>query len=334
MAKRFLSPVGLPSGAANPENGSAGDLFYRTDLGQIVLYSGTEWLPASGSGSDSEEVVALLVEFGLLGSGSGTPTTTSYVTQVDGGVPGTTEFTLDYSGGEPDSALATPTEYDFSSGGGSGSTGPTGPTGPTGSTGATGPTGAAGTNGTAGATGATGSTGPTGATGANSTVPGPTGPTGATGPQGISINVIGSVATFQDLPASGTSGDGYVVQADGDLYVWDEVTDEWESVGQIVGPLGPTGAVGATGATGSVGATGPTGPAGVASATAPVVLANSVISIQDSPTFTGTVTANTFSGALTGTATNASKIGNRTIYVQSSAPSSGMANGDIWIDIP
>jgi hypothetical protein len=214
---------------------------------------------------------------------------------------------------------------------GSGPTGPTGATGPTGPTGPTGATGATGADSTvAGPTGDTGPTGPTGPTGADSTVPGPTGPTGPTGAQGTSINILGSVATVGNLPASGNQNDAYIVQADGDLYVWDVVTDDWDNVGDIVGPQGDTGPAGATGPTGATGATGPTGPAGAASATAPVVLANSVISIQDSPTFVGTVTANTFSG----TATNASKINNRTIYVQSSAPTSGMANGDIWIDIP
>ena len=60
-----------------------------------------------------------------------------------------------------------------------------------------------------------------------------------------------------------------------------------------------------------------------------------------SPTFTGTlvaaaitatsVAATTLSGALTGTATNASKINNRQLFVQANAPSSGMVSGDIWI---
>lgn len=122
MAKRFLSPIGLPSGTANPDTGVAGDLFYRTDLNQIVLYTGTAWLPASGSGADSEEVLAILAELGLVGSGSGSPSTTVYITQVDGGVPETTTFALDYSGGNPDSQLATPTDYDLTIGsGGTGS---------------------------------------------------------------------------------------------------------------------------------------------------------------------------------------------------------------------
>lgn len=176
-----------------------------------------------------------------------------------------------------------------------GPTGPqgeTGPTGPQGDLGPTGPTGAEGPQGLQGYTGDTGPqgptgpqgdlgpTGPTGATGDT----GPQGPTGAqgevgpTGPQGTSVTLIGSVATVGDLPASGnTKGDGYIVDADGDLYVWTGAT--WNNVGQIVGPQGPTGATGAdstvpgptgpTGATGSTGATGATGPQGDVGPTGP-----------------------------------------------------------------
>lgn len=202
---------------------------------------------------------------------------------------------------------------DLSYGGIVGATGPEGPTGPTG------PTGAAGSNGTNGADGLDGATGPTGPTGA-------TGATGATGPQGTSINFIATVATVGNLPGSANQNDAYIVEADGDLYVWDSLNSEWDNVGQIVGPVGPTGPTGAT------------GPAGAYTADAPIVIANSVISVEQNPSFSGTVTANTFSGDvtgdLTGTADNALKINNRTIYVQNTAPTSGMVNGDIWIDIP
>lgn len=135
--------------------------------------------------------------------------------------------------------------------------GPTGPAGPTGATGAgeTGPTGATGPTGPSG--GPTGPTGPAGEAGPT----GPTGADGATGPtgaQGTSINLLGSVATVGDLPGSGNSvNDAYIVNADGNLYVWDGA--QWNDVGQIQGPTGPTGANGADGATGP---TGPTGPGG------------------------------------------------------------------------
>lgn len=92
----------------------------------------------------------------------------------------------------------------------------------------------------------TGVTGPTGSTGPQ----GYTGEQGPPGPQGTSINVIGTVATTNDLPLSASQNDAYIVAADGDLYIWDTVTEEWDNVGQIVGPEG------------GVGPTGPTGPQG------------------------------------------------------------------------
>lgn len=99
--------------------------------------------------------------------------------------------------------------------------------------------------------GPTGPTGPTGATGADSIVPGPTGPQGATGPQGTSINFIGTVPTVGELPSTGnTLNDAYIVDADGDLYVWDG--SAWDNVGQIVGPTGPTGPDGIPGPAGEV----------------------------------------------------------------------------------
>jgi hypothetical protein len=150
----------------------------------------------------------------------------------------------------------------------------TGPTGPTGAastvTGPTGPTGAAST--VTGPTGAEGPTGPTGPTGAASTIEGPTGPTGPQGTQGVPITLIGSVAAVVNLPSTGNDiNDAYIVDADGDVYVWDGTT--WYSAGQIVGATGPTGSAGidgATGPTGPQGGVGPTGPSGVVSVTGPI----------------------------------------------------------------
>lgn len=109
-----------------------------------------------------------------------------------------------------------------------------------------------------------GPTGPEGTTG-------PTGPVGPTGPQGVVGEILGSYPTLvalQTAHPTGETGDGYIVESDGDLYMW--LNDAWTSVGQIVGPAGPKGATGSVGPTGStgptgatgVGATGPTGPTG------------------------------------------------------------------------
>ena len=114
-----------------------------------------------------------------------------------------------------------------------------------------------------GVVGPTGPTGPTGSTGAT----GPTGPIGATGPQGVSITFVGTVATTGNLPGSANINDAYIVEADGNLYVWDG--DSWNDVGQIVGPEGAQGPTGPIGATGPTGATGDTGPTGATGATGP-----------------------------------------------------------------
>lgn len=150
-----------------------------------------------------------------------------------------------------------------------GPTGQQGPLGPTGPQGITGPTGATGAIGATGPTGSVGPTGPTGATGAASTVTGPTGATGAQGPQGVPITLKGSVAAVVNLPASdNVTNDAYIVDADGDIYVWNGTA--WYSAGQIVGATGPSGPVGDTGPTGPQGDVGPTGPSGVVSVTGPV----------------------------------------------------------------
>lgn len=61
------------------------------------------------------------------------------------------------------------------------------------------------------------------------------------------------------MPSSGNNNnDAYIVDEDGNLYVWDG--SQWVDAGQIVGPVGPTGATGDTGATGPSGIVSVTGP--------------------------------------------------------------------------
>jgi plastocyanin len=84
---------------------------------------------------------------------------------------------------------------------------------------------------------------------------GPTGPTGPAGADGTSLLILGVAADVESLPSEGNSvGDIYIVEADGEAYVWDG--DSWESIGTITGPAGEDGA------TGPAGDPGPTGPAG------------------------------------------------------------------------
>lgn len=75
-------------------------------------------------------------------------------------------------------------------------------------------------------------TGPTGP-------PGATGPAGADGAPGVGITLLGSVETQGDLPGGASVGDCYIVNTEGNLYVWDGAA--WFDAGQIVGPQGPQG---------------------------------------------------------------------------------------------
>lgn len=87
------------------------------------------------------------------------------------------------------------------------------------------------------------------------------GPKGAKGDPGTGVQIEGAVATSTDLPTTGNeSGDAYLAQDTGDLWVWDGT--EWNDAGEVRGPEGPAGPKGDTGATGPKGDTGATGPAG------------------------------------------------------------------------
>lgn len=106
-------------------------------------------------------------------------------------------------------------------------------------------------------------------------IKGPMGAQGPTGPQGeqgidgppgqdgAGVAISGQVATYADLPTSATPGDGWLVDADGLLYVWTGTTFPSEGQGvEFRGPVGPTGPQGPVGATGPQGVQGETGPQG------------------------------------------------------------------------
>lgn len=185
-----------------------------------------------------------------------------------------------------------------------GDTGPAGPQGPQGIQGATGPTGPQGDTGPAGPTGPTGSQGPQGDSaytvavnggfvgteaqwlasliGAQGPqgiqgIQGPQGPQGIQGETGIqgpagaagtSISFKGSVANPGLLSSSNNAfNDAYVVDSDGDLYVWNG--SAWFDVGQIVGPQGPQGIQGIQGPEGPQGPQGIQGIQGIQGETGP-----------------------------------------------------------------
>lgn len=51
--------------------------------------------------------------------------------------------------------------------------------------------------------------------------PGPQGPAGA---QGAGLALLGSVPAVNDLPATSTVGHGYIVEATGDVHIWNGTT--------------------------------------------------------------------------------------------------------------
>lgn len=112
---------------------------------------------------------------------------------------------------------------------------------------------------------------------------GPVGPQGPEGPQGTQglqgppgadgagIAIAGSVPTYAELPVNLTDsqadrGKGYLVEADGRLYIWTGTAFPAQGSGvEFRGPQGPQGVqgpVGPTGAQGIQGEVGPQGPSG------------------------------------------------------------------------
>jgi hypothetical protein len=106
-----------------------------------------------------------------------------------------------------------------------------------------------GPQGPAGAAGAAGPAGPKGDTGAA----GPSGPQGDKGDKGdkgdvgAGLAIVGTVASQSALPASGTTGDAYLVN--GNLFVW--TGQAWTDAGPVQGPKGDQGPQGIQGVPGT-----------------------------------------------------------------------------------
>ena len=126
-----------------------------------------------------------------------------------------------------------------------------------------GDTGPQGPQGQQGVQGATGPVGPKGDTGAQ----GPAGPQGVAGVDGKSVSIAGQVATYSALPTNLTAADagkGWLVEADGDLYVWSGTKFPANGSGtDFRGPQGPAGAQGPQGVQGAQGPAGAKGDQGV-----------------------------------------------------------------------
>ena len=98
---------------------------------------------------------------------------------------------------------------------------------------------------------------------------GPKGDQGDPGPRGedgAGIEISGSVATYGDLPTGlgpGDAGAGYLVEADGKLYIWTGTAFPANGAGvEFRGPEGPQGPKGDKGDKGDPGDPGPKGDPG------------------------------------------------------------------------
>jgi hypothetical protein len=135
--------------------------------------------------------------------------------------------------------------------------------------GATGPQGPVGLPGAAGASGPAGPKGDAGGAGPA----GPAGPQGDKGDVGTGLEIVGTVASQSALPATGTTGDAYLIG--GDLFVWTGAA--WTNAGPVQGPKGDKGD---TGASGPQGLQGVPGTAAVSIQTQPYsVTANSNVTV-------------------------------------------------------
>jgi hypothetical protein len=60
---------------------------------------------------------------------------------------------------------------------------------------------------------------------------------GIQGEKGDALNIKGTVATEENLPLTGNqSNDGYIVETNGHLWIWQGAEEEWLDVGEIKGP--------------------------------------------------------------------------------------------------
>lgn len=129
--------------------------------------------------------------------------------------------------------------------------------GPQGEKGDAGPQGEKGDKGDQGLVGPEGPEGPQGEIGPK----GDTGPTGPQGPQGDigpGVEILGKFDNSSELPATGTLGQGYLIQ--GDFWGW--TGSAYENLGRIQGPIGDVGPQGDQGPQGPQGVKGDKGDQG------------------------------------------------------------------------
>jgi len=90
LARQFLTPVGLPTGAAVPTTGAVGQLFYNTTDSLVYQYNGSAWVSV-GSGSGTVTSIATtspitggtITGTGTIGINASSANTANYVVQRD-----------------------------------------------------------------------------------------------------------------------------------------------------------------------------------------------------------------------------------------------------------
>jgi hypothetical protein len=189
-----------------------------------IYYVNTGTSPNSGDGD------SLRVAFTKINTNFDTVESqlSSFIASTSTLVSGTWTFALSTSG------QVTLNGSDFTS------IGPQGPQGNQGNTGPEGPQGPQGPQGDTGPQGAVGPQGPQGDVG-------PQGPQGPAGANGTSVVILGSVpdSSYLDPMFAGDTGDGYITQDTGHLWVWEGGI--WVDAGNITGPAGPQGPQGPQG---------------------------------------------------------------------------------------
>ena len=257
--------------------GNLGDALVSIDDTHLYIWTGSQWLdigaaqtPISGF-TGSRGITGFTGSQGNIGftGSAGFAGSTGFVGSRGGdGFTGSNGYSgsLGYTGSRGDTGISG--EQGFRGFTGSqGQQGLQGVIGYTGSRGFLGSQGYSGSQGNQGNIGYTGSKGDVGYAGSKGNIgytgsKGDLGYTGSHGADGTSVKIVGSTATYTDLPAlyTGDISDGYITLDNGHLNVW--IGNFWSDVGNIVGPKGDTGNQGDVGYTGSQGDVGYTGSFG------------------------------------------------------------------------
>ena len=132
---------------------------------------------------------------------------------------------------------------------------------------------------------------------------GPEGPPGPTGADGAGIEIAGSVATYAALPTglgAADAGDGYLVDADGKLYIWSGAAFPAAGAGvEFRGPQGPQGDDGDQGIQGIQGAKGDQGIQGIQGPKGDTGVAGTA-GVRGAKWYTGTGAPTAIAGSMVG----------------------------------